>query len=254
MTAAQTKQRLFEGSIKEPGMTKLHPQMAMPTCEINNLVLILSGRSYGHHYGQDFNFGAPLFVPPGRIAGKDYKPSRVATRIPQERDLVAADGDVGFADVPSDSKKYFQDMFSSMETETFSKNFSDMVGSWEPLDCVGEDNKSTIFNDSPLIAEESQVAESDLDHCMEAHDVVQTDCEFPVHQMHEVIDLVVAELSQTLLWAKVPADIQADAVTQLKANYEKSECHSYTGAAVRQLMEHTGRKCGEVAMSWHERI
>lgn len=70
--------------------------------------------------------------------------------------------------------------------------------------------------------------------------------------MHEVIDMVVAELSQTPLWAKVPADIQADVVTQLKAHYEKSECCSYTGAEVRQLMEHTGRKCGETAMSWHE--
>ena len=114
---------------------------------------------------------------------------------------MSTDGDVGFADVPSDSKKYFQGLFSSMETETFSINFSDMVGSWEPVDCVGEDNKSTNFNDSLLNAEESQVAESDLDHCMEANDVVQTDGEFSVHQMHEVIDLVVAELSQTPLCA-----------------------------------------------------
>ena len=158
---------------------------------------------------------------------------------------MATDGDVGFAHVPSDSKKYFQDLFSSMEAETFSINFSDMVGSWEPLDCVGEDNKSTNFNDSPLIPGESQVAESDLDRCMEANVVVQTDGEFSVHQMHEVIDLMVAELSQTPPWSKLLADIQADAVTQLKANSEKSECHSYTGTEVRHLVEHTGRKCGE---------
>ena len=55
--------------------------------------------------------------------------------------------------------------------------------------------------------DESQVADSDLDHCMETNDVVQIDGKFSVHQMHEVIDMVVAELSQTPLRAKVPEEI-----------------------------------------------
>ena len=131
------------------------------------------------------------------------------------------------------------------------------------LACISQtcfENFERVKTSTPLFSfmpslrhdDESQVADSDLDHCMETNDVVQTDGEFSVHQMHEVIDMVVAELSQTPLWAKVPEEIQADVVTHLKASYEKSTCQSYTGGEVRQLMEHTGRKCGEVAMSWRE--
>ena len=143
---------------------------------------------------------------------------------------MATDGDVGFADVPSDSRKYFQDLFSSMEADTFITNFSDMVGSWDPLDCIGEDSKSTNFNDSPLSA--VQPAKDKL--------------EPTASQMLAMIDTTVAEISLSPKWQNVPGETLANVVKNLKAVYENSDRTLYPRSQAVALMELTGRTCGDL--------
>jgi hypothetical protein len=273
LRAATTKHRLFQSANQDDPLKAITSQLAILTYTVDSLIAFLTV-----HWSANINETTPVsssqlnadavvFHPVQAVDSAHGSGAMMSKCVHSSGtdDILFTGGGEASQDASDQqdcagahmADTFFADLSEACASEAFASEFTKLLQNvTTDLDCIeqldGADSGIGGLDEEPVAdgatcCEWRAGGESPQQACDGDGDGVRVEEQgrLTAAQMCSLVDAVVNNLRESSKWQTMPPACASDVLAELKAPYEDGAGTVYTQRQALEIMEHTGRKCGD---------